>query len=124
MPQALNRKEFKVYQQALRSSVFNAVLNEEEIPEDETIVLPPSLRESILPMEYRKNRNILILDWQDVPEPLPTWPAWSARGKSKPGFVGHFWCRLNAWKVFPGLGLRTWSQVRNSREEAILRDAH
>ena len=66
---------YGLIQRFLGSSVFNVIFNEEEIPENEMIVLPPSLRESILPMEYRKNRNILILDWQDVPEPLPTWLA-------------------------------------------------
>ena len=53
----LNRAEFTVYQQALRESQFSAVLNEGEITKTELVVLPPSVRGTILPADARKSRE-------------------------------------------------------------------
>ncbi|MXX44346.1 MAG: GIY-YIG nuclease family protein [Acidimicrobiales bacterium] len=53
----LDRAEFTVYQQALADSLFNAVLNEGDIPEAELIELPNSVRGEILPGASRTKRE-------------------------------------------------------------------
>lgn len=53
----LTRAEFTVYQQALRGSAFNIILNEGEIAEAELIELPASIRGAILPAEDRRQRE-------------------------------------------------------------------
>lgn len=55
--ETLNRAEFTVYQQALERSQFNAILNETEIPASELLLLPPSIRGSILSVEERRARS-------------------------------------------------------------------
>ncbi len=53
----LDRAEFTVYQQALADSLFNAVLNEGDIPEAELIELPTSVRGEILSDASRTKRE-------------------------------------------------------------------
>jgi len=53
----LNRAEYTVYQQALRASAFNIILNEAEIAPTTQIALPPSVRGAILPKADRKQRE-------------------------------------------------------------------
>ena len=53
----LNRAEYTVYQQALRASAFNMILNEAEIAPEALIDLPASVRGAILPKADRKNRE-------------------------------------------------------------------
>lgn len=53
----LRRAEYTVYQQALRRSSFNVILNEAEIPATDLIPLPPSIKASILGSEDRKLRE-------------------------------------------------------------------
>lgn len=55
--EALQKAEFTVYQAALQDSQFNAVLNEGEIPAADTIVLPESVRGTILPVGSRRQRE-------------------------------------------------------------------
>lgn len=55
--ETLQKAEFTVYQAALRDSQFNAVLNEGEIPAADTIVLPASVRGTILPVGSRLQRE-------------------------------------------------------------------
>ena len=57
MTETLNRAEFTVYEQALSSSAFKAVLNENEIARAERIPLPPSVRGAILPAAQRRTRE-------------------------------------------------------------------
>ena len=53
----LNKAEYTVYRKALRTSVFNVILNEKEIQETELIELPPSVRAHILPAQDRRRRE-------------------------------------------------------------------
>ena len=53
----LNRTEFTVYSNSLRSSTFSTVLNENEIPPTELIGLPPSIRVSILSNDDRRRHE-------------------------------------------------------------------
>ena len=53
----LLKAEFTVYQRAIQDSKFNAVLNEGEIPEADTIALPESVRGTILPVGSRLQRE-------------------------------------------------------------------
>lgn len=53
----LNRAEYTVYQNALRASTFNRILNEKEIAEKPAIELPPSVRGFILEGVARENRS-------------------------------------------------------------------
>ena len=53
----MQKAEFTVYQQVLRDSKFNAVLNEGEIPASDTIALPESVRGMILPPGSRLRRE-------------------------------------------------------------------
>ena len=53
----LDRAEYTVYLKALRESQFGVVLNEKEIKPADEIVLPKSLRVSVLPAELRKQRE-------------------------------------------------------------------
>lgn len=53
----LNRAEFTVYRLALQNSQFQAVLNENDIPEAELIALPASYRAAILPESQRTGRR-------------------------------------------------------------------
>ncbi len=53
----LNRAEFTVYCQALKNSKFSVVLNENDITKTELIVLPESIRESILSAKSRRQRE-------------------------------------------------------------------
>lgn len=53
----LDRAEYTVYQNALKASKFNRILNEKEIAEKPAIELPPSIRESILEGAARKSRS-------------------------------------------------------------------
>ena len=55
--ETLQKAEFTVYQAALEDSQFNAVLNEGEIPTAGTIVLPESVRGTILPVGSRRQRE-------------------------------------------------------------------
>ncbi|MCY4416023.1 MAG: GIY-YIG nuclease family protein [Chloroflexi bacterium] len=55
--ETLNRAEFTVYEQALRQSRFDAVLNERQVTPAETMTLPPSIRASILSDELRRQRE-------------------------------------------------------------------
>ena len=57
MTETLNRAEFTVYERALRTSAFKAVLNENEIASAELISLPPSVRGAILPKAQRLARE-------------------------------------------------------------------
>ena len=57
MTETLNRAEFTVYERALRTSAFKAVLNENEIASTELIPLPPSVRGGILPKAQRLARQ-------------------------------------------------------------------
>lgn len=57
MTETLNRAEFTVYERALRTSAFKAVLNENEIASTELIPLPPSVRGTILPKAQRLARE-------------------------------------------------------------------
>ena len=52
--EVLNRAEFTVYRGALSKSMFNVVLNENDIPETELIELPASVRGQILPGDDRR----------------------------------------------------------------------
>lgn len=53
----LDRAEYTVYQKALRESKFNVILNEKDIKPADVIVLPDSIRVSVLPPDLRKNRE-------------------------------------------------------------------
>ncbi len=53
----LDRAEYTVYLKALRESLFGVVLNEKEIKPADEIVLPKSMRVSLLPAELRKQRE-------------------------------------------------------------------
>ena len=53
----LDRAEYTVYLKALRESQFGVVLNEKEIKPADEIVLPRSVRVSVLPAELRKQRE-------------------------------------------------------------------
>ncbi|MCE2473602.1 MAG: GIY-YIG nuclease family protein [Anaerolineae bacterium] len=53
----LDRAEYTVYLKALRESQFGVVLNEKEIKPSDEIVLPKSMRVSLLPAELRKQRE-------------------------------------------------------------------
>jgi hypothetical protein len=55
--ETLQKAEFTVYQMALEDSQFNAVLNEGEIPAADAIVLPASVRGTILPVGSRRQRE-------------------------------------------------------------------
>lgn len=55
--ETLNQAEFTVYCQALERSEFNAVLNEGDIKEADTVVLPPSVRAPLLTGERRAERE-------------------------------------------------------------------
>ena len=55
--ETLNRAELTVYLKAIKASSFQAVLNENEIPETSTITLPASIREPILPTDARRQRE-------------------------------------------------------------------
>ena len=55
--ETLQKAEFTVYRAALEDSQFNAVLNEGEIPAADTIVLPESVRGTILPVGSRRQRE-------------------------------------------------------------------
>lgn len=49
--QRLNEVEYTVFQQVLTNSSYNAVLNEKDMPRTELVLLPGSLRTSIIPKE-------------------------------------------------------------------------
>ncbi len=53
----IDRAEYAVYQKALRASKFAVVLNEKDIKPSEDIVLPKSVRASILPAQLRESRE-------------------------------------------------------------------
>ena len=53
----LDRAEFTVYQYALETSQFSAILNEGVIGEAEVIHLPASVRGAILPADDRRSRE-------------------------------------------------------------------
>ncbi len=53
----LDRAEYTVYLKALRESQFGVALNEKEIKPADEIVLPKSMRVSLLPAELRKQRE-------------------------------------------------------------------
>ena len=53
----LDRAEYTVYLKALRESQFGVALNEKEIKPADEIVLPKSMRVSVLPAELRKQRE-------------------------------------------------------------------
>ncbi|MCY3914418.1 MAG: GIY-YIG nuclease family protein [Chloroflexi bacterium] len=53
----LDRAEYTVYQKALRESKFNVILNEKDIKPADVIVLPDSIRVSVLPSDLRKKRE-------------------------------------------------------------------
>ncbi|MXX80821.1 MAG: GIY-YIG nuclease family protein [Chloroflexi bacterium] len=55
--ETLNRAEFTVYEQAIRDSAFDIILNEKEVRETDRINLPPSIREFILPVSERVARE-------------------------------------------------------------------
>lgn len=55
--ETLDRAEYTVYQKALRESKFCVVLNEKEITPADDIILPKSVRVSILPAELRQKRE-------------------------------------------------------------------
>ncbi len=55
--ETLDRAEYTVYQKALRESIFCVVLNEKEITPADDIVLPRSVRVSVLSPELRKKRE-------------------------------------------------------------------
>ena len=55
--ETLDRAEYTVYQKALRESRFSIVLNEKEITPAHDIVLPRSVRVSILPADLRAQRE-------------------------------------------------------------------
>ena len=57
MTETLNRAEFTVYERALRSSAFKAVLNENEIAPTELIPLPSSVRGAVFPAAQRRVRE-------------------------------------------------------------------
>ncbi|MDE0242223.1 MAG: GIY-YIG nuclease family protein [Deltaproteobacteria bacterium] len=53
----LDRAEYTVYQNALKTSTFSRILNEKEIAEKPAIELPPSFRGSILEGSARNSRS-------------------------------------------------------------------
>ncbi len=53
----LDRAEYTVYQKALQESQFRVVLNEKEIKPADDIILPKSIRVSVLPTELREKRE-------------------------------------------------------------------
>lgn len=53
----LDRAEYAVYQKALRESKFQVVLNEKDIKPADEIILPNSVRVSVLPPELRAKRE-------------------------------------------------------------------
>ena len=53
----LDRAEYTVYQQALKCSAFNFMLNEKDIPAKDPIPLPKSFRATILPVPERQRRE-------------------------------------------------------------------
>ncbi len=53
----LDRAEYAVYEKALRESKFSVVLNEKDIKPAENIVLPKSVRVSVLPAQLRESRE-------------------------------------------------------------------
>ncbi len=53
----LDRAEYAVYRKALQESQFSVVLNEKEIKPADKIVLPKSIRVSVLPAELREKRE-------------------------------------------------------------------
>ena len=53
----LDRAEYAVYRKALQESQFSVVLNEKEIKPADEIVLPKSVRVSVLPEELREKRE-------------------------------------------------------------------
>lgn len=53
----LDRAEYAVYRKALKESQFSVVLNEKEIKPADQIVLPKSVRVSVLPEELRTKRE-------------------------------------------------------------------
>ena len=53
----LDRAEYAVYRKALQESQFSVVLNEKEIKPADEIVLPKSVRVSVLPAELREKRE-------------------------------------------------------------------
>ena len=71
--ETLDRAEYTVYQKALRESKFCVVLNEKEITPADDIVLPKSVRVSVLPAELRESASIPIFDWRGERGQLPIW---------------------------------------------------
>ncbi len=55
--ETLNQAEYTVYQNALKDSIFSVILNEKDIKPADDIVLPKSVRVSVLPAELRKSRE-------------------------------------------------------------------
>lgn len=55
--ETLNRAEYTVYQNALKSSRFSVILNEKEIKSADYLELPKSVRVAILPAELRRQRE-------------------------------------------------------------------
>ena len=55
--ETLDRAEYTVYQKALRESRFCVVLNEKDIKPADEIILPKSVRVSVLPAELREQRE-------------------------------------------------------------------